>query len=391
MSARPPRRREINRRRLLIAGGSAAAAAGLGLGGCYSLQDQQVPRTVVQPGALRAGPTVREEIDGSPPDLRVVRTTMLNTIVESQNTGKNWYVYGADLGHMFLHKGKVHIVFGDTFGPSNAFPFLTAPVKDWRSSSLGTLAPSGRPTRGLTIDGFVTDRPGHAMELYPSKKDFKTETTVIPTYGISLGDRMVMHYMSVRQFLSGKEWTLNYSGFAYSDDDGQSWVQDPDATWPHDSKFGQVAMLGIAPWVYLFGVPGGRLGSVSLARVRADDMLNVDAYQFWDGETWQDSADAATAIVPGPVGELAVQWNSHYRAWLMTHQNVVDQTLVLRTARHLTGPWSDPVEIANAGRWSTCYAPFLTPLWNDGPEIFYTMTRYDPYTVYTMHTSLSGG
>lgn len=383
-----PGRREIDRRRLLIAGGSAAAAAGLGLAGCTPAPDDEVPKSAVEAGALHEGPGPGGEAGGPPPKLRVLKTTMLNRIVGPENTGKNWYVYGADLGHMFMHKGKIHIVFGDTFGPSTGYPFLSVPPNDWRSSSLGTIAPVDRPRSGLTIDGFVTDRPGHAMQLYPSKKDFKTETTVIPTYGISLGDRMVMHYMSVRQFFSGKEWTLNYSGFAYSDDDGQNWVQDPDATWPHDSKFGQVGMVGIDPWVYLFGVPGGRLGSVSLARVRADDILDVHAYQFWDGTGWRSKAEAATTVVQGPVGELAVQWNSHYQAWLMTHQNVVTEQLMLRTARHLTGPWSDPVEIANAKRWSTCYAPFITPLWNDGPEIYYTMTRYAPYTVYTMHTSL---
>ncbi|HZD65469.1 MAG TPA: DUF4185 domain-containing protein [Acidimicrobiales bacterium] len=385
-------RRPISRRQLLVAGGLGLVAAGLGQELARgALAAPRHPQALIQPGVLRAGPGPAGEIDAPLPRLRAERTTLVNRMIGVGGpvaTGQRWYVYGADLGHMFEHQGRIYLGFGDTFGPSSTYPFLAQPPSDWRSNSLAWLTRTRRPPATLGIEGFVTNRPGHAKQLLYSEKA-PGDTTVIPTYGISLGRRMVLHYMSVNHFVSNIEWTLNYSGLAYSDDDGEHWVIPPAAVWPGNSRFGQVAMVGVDPFVYLFGVPAGRLGSVSLARVRAQDMVNLDAYEYWDGRRWQGQEQAAATMVPAPVGELSVQWNSHYRAWLMTHQIVHEDRLVVRAARHLTGPWGDPVTIATGHRWPSCYAPFLTPAWNDGPELFYTMTIYYPYAVYFMRTRLT--
>lgn len=339
---------------------------------------------------VRSGPGPEGELDGPPPMPRVLRTRTINRLIGPRETAKHWHVYGADLGNMFWHQGRIHMLFGDTFGPSKTFPFLAnhAP-NDWRSNTHATVAPVERPNDGLELDWFATDRPGHAKELLYSAKNFVTETTVIPTYGISLGDRIALHCMSVRQWLPGQRASVNYSGFAYSEDNGETWIAIPQARWPSNNPFAQVAMVGIPPWVYLFGVHGGRRGAVRLARVRAENLFQIDAYEYWNGSGWHPELNAAVPIVPAPVGELSVQWNSHYRAWLMTHQNVFEGRLVLRTARHLTGPWSDPITLLTSHDYPGAYAPFLTPIWNDGPELFYTITRYGPYAVYLMHTTLS--
>jgi hypothetical protein len=41
-----------------------------------------------------------------------------------------------------------------------------------------------------------------------------------------------------------------------------------------------------------------------------------------------------------------------------------------------------------AAQFPQLYAPYITPLWNDGPDIYFTMSVYDHYQVYLMHTSL---
>lgn len=114
------------------------------------------------------------------------------------------------------------------------------------------------------------------MAALASKKT-RQEISVIPTYGISLGQRIVWHYMSVHRDISANEWPLNYSGLAYSDDDGQHWVRDPDMIWRGDTPFGQVAMVGIDPWVYLFGTHGGRWGPIHLARAPAERLFTPGA------------------------------------------------------------------------------------------------------------------
>ena len=100
-----------------------------------------------------------------------------------------------------------------------------------------------------------------------------------------MGSRMFLDYMSVHQWGAPGHWTLNYSGMAYSDDGGQNWVKSS-AIWPGNSNFGQVAMVPQGSYVYLFGIPGGRYGALQLARVAATSMLNISAYQYWNGLTW---------------------------------------------------------------------------------------------------------
>jgi hypothetical protein len=34
------------------------------------------------------------------------------------------------------------------------------------------------------------------------------------------------------------------------------------------------------------------------------------------------------------------------------------------------------------------YAPYITPLWNDGPDIWFTMSVFVSYGVYLLRTSL---
>ena len=95
-------------------------------------------------------------------------------------------------------------------------------------------------------------------------------------------------------------------------------------------------------------------------------------------------------VVPAPVGELSVQWNSFYRRWLMMY--LIDPTgqIVLRTARDLTGPWSDAQVVVTSKQYPELYAPFITPEWDNGPAIYFNMSMYGPYQVDLMHTSLSG-
>jgi hypothetical protein len=119
------------------------------------------------------------------------------------------------------------------------------------------------------------------------------------------------------------------------------------------------------------------------------EVLDIAAYQYWNGSSWTTGSPAAAVdIAPSPVGELSVQWSSYYRTWLMTY--LVDPTgqIVLRMSDSLTGPWSAPQVVVTSAQFPQPYAPYITPLWNDGPDIYFTMSVYDHYQVYLMHTSL---
>jgi len=305
------------------------------------------------------------------------------------NTHDRWNVYGTDLGHMFLHDDRMFMVFGDTFGPPPAIPFLSVPHSDWRSNTMAEIDVTDRPTGGLVFSNMITDNPGHARELLPSKKVRGDEQTVIPTYGVSVGSRMYLYYMSIRQFDQPGHWSLNHSGIAYSDNAGNTWTK-ADVQWPGNSNFGQVALVLQGSHLYVFGIPGGRYGSLRLARVPTDSVLTETAYQYWNGSFWATNSPAAAVnIVPGPVGELSVQYNSYYQKWLMMYLIDPAGQIVLRMADSLTGPWGPAQVVVTGAQYPQLYAPYITPLWNDHKDIYFTMSMFEPYQVFLMHTSLT--
>lgn len=296
------------------------------------------------------------------------------------DTAARYGVNGTDLGHTFEHDGAIYMVFGDTFGRHKG---------DWRSN-VAAIITDDDPSDGLTFDRMIEDRPEHAKVLVAQYMVEGPEITIIPTYGVSIGDRIVLHYMAVSKWGAPGHWDLNQSGLAYSDDDGQIWTVDPDATWPGDSNFGQVAIVPMDDYLYFFGIPGGRFGGVQLARVAPDQILEMSAYAYWDGNSWAPGeASAAQTIVPAPVGELSVRWNSHYGKWVMMYLNENKYAIVLRTADCLTGPWSEELTVVTGQEYPQLYAPFMLPKWNDGPEIYFTMSLFGPYNVSLMQTSLT--
>jgi hypothetical protein len=344
------------------------------------------------------------------PPLPVVQraeTKVISTLIgtgTAGDTGRRFGVEGTDLGHTFLHKGRLAALFGDTYGSPPADPFFSVRHTDWRSNTMGWLDPERDAAGSTRLESMISDRPGHAKELLGSKKRRGVEETVIPTAGISTGDRMWLHYMSVKSFDKPGRWTLNSAGVAHSDDDGQTWVKDPGAVWSGGSRFGQVAYVRPAedpddgeadgdpdgfPLVYVYGVPGGRYGSVSLARVPANRVGDKAAYSYRTASGgWSPDESAAATVVPGPVGELSVRYHAFYHRWLMMY--LVDPTgeIVLRSSDSPTGPWSDAQVVASTKQFPQAYAPYLTPVWNDGPDVVFTMSRYDNYRVALMRTRL---
>ena len=330
-------------------------------------------------GAKPATPIATPGAPANTADLPLEQVAQLTGPPPSINdTAARWGVDGTDLGSSFLFQDQLCLVFGDTFGPNKT---------DWRSNVMAFSADED-PADGITFDRMMTDRDEHAKELLASKKLDFDEITVIPTYGIAIGDRMILHYMSVKHWGRPGHWELGASGLAYSEDGGETWTKDPDAIWPGDSNFGQVAMEAHEGHIYVFGIPGGRYGGVKLARVVPESLLELDQYEYWIGSAWShDPGDAAT-IVPPNVGELSVRWNSHYRRWIMMYLNDPAGLIELRTAEAITGPWSAPRVAVRATDYPALYAPFQYPKWNDGPDIWFNMSLFGPYQVVLMKTRI---
>ncbi|MFP4073879.1 MAG: DUF4185 domain-containing protein [Actinomycetota bacterium] len=298
-------------------------------------------------------------------------------------TFKRWNVGGTDLGFTFFHEDSLYMVFGDTYGHERL---------DWRSNTMAKLAEVESPATGLEIERFISDPTGRATELLSSQKVYWVEQTVIPTNGISVNSRMVLHYMSVRRWVAPGQWRINHAGLAYSDDDGQTWVK-TGPIWGENSNFAQVAFARPdeqPDMIYVFGIPAGRFGSARLARVPADSILDRSAYRYWDGSGWSPFESRAETLVPAPVGELSVAWNDYLGEWVMMYFDQRHKAIVVRTADELTGPWSESRLITTARDHPQLYAPFIIPFRSSEPEIFFTMSRWDSYNVFLMHLRLDG-
>ena len=62
--------------------------------------------------------------------------------------------------------------------------------------------------------------------------------------------------------------------------------------------------------------------------------------------------------------------------------------ILLRTARDLTGPWSEPRIVTTSARYPWLYAPYITPLWNDGSDVYFTISDFRSYGGYLLRTKL---
>lgn len=327
----------------------------------------------------------RQELEPSGPEVTVSDPEVVGRLTGSDGvntTAERWNVHGTDLGHLFEHDGHLHLGFGDTFGPGKLGG------DDWRSNTMALVGSAQR--RRLQFERMVTDRRGHADELLPSKKIDGLEKTVIPTYGTAVGERIYLHYMSVKTWQGPGRWLVNHAGLAYSDDEGETWTKKTAVRWPGDSNFAQAAFVRDGGWLYVFGIPAGRFGAAHLARVRPDAILEPTAYRYWNGEAWTRDREAAAPVVPAPVSELSVAWSEAHQRWLMLYLHQPREGVVVRTARRLTGPWSAPELVVSAADFPTLYGPFIVPGSVTDDSIRFTLSRYGPYNVFNLRARLEG-
>lgn len=364
-------KRSLNRRDLIAASGiGVATLAAVPLPGAVAQEASPMASPVASPVAT---PVASEDLP-----LEQIALLTGSDPLSINDTDEEYNIHGTDLGSSFLYNDQLYIVFGDTFGPGGS---------DWRSNVLA-ISTDDDPSDGITFDRFIEDRPGHAGELLASRKIDFEEITVIPTYGVAVGERLFLHYMSVEHWGDPGYWDLGSAGWAYSDDAGQTWTKDEEAVFPGDTNWGQVAIEEHEGHLYLFGIPGGRYGDLKLARVMPEHLLDINTYEYWDGASWAATPESAAVLVEGSIGELSVRWNSYYGRWLMMYLIDDQGLIVVRTAPELTGPWDEPRVAVRSNEYPALYAPYMFPKWNDGPEIHFLMSLFGPYNVWQFRISL---
>ena len=96
---------------------------------------------------------------------------------------------------------------------------------------------------------------------------------------------------------------------------------------------------------------------------------------------------AASPIIPGPVGEMSVQYNTYLKQYLVMYCNNLSD-VVIRTAPTPQGPWGPEQLVVSSQQFpGGVYAPYLHP-WSNGRDLYFTLSLWSAYNVMLLHTVL---
>jgi len=315
------------------------------------------------------------------------------------NTSEKYDIGGTDLGIIWeTDSSHVGIFFGDTNGKD----FIATDKgggngSNWRSNVVA-FSDDADLDDGLTINRMALDSNGKAREICAGAKNNPGKyNTSIPTAAIRAAGIDYVHYMNIYEWAgSNGRWLTNFSSLYASDDGGNNWTRKEEVTFKSDSKFSQVAYAKRDGFVYMIGTLAGRGSPAYLARIKEKDMLNKEKYEYWNGDSkkWiKNNEHAATAIIPGPVGEASLLYHETYKRWIIaySYDAAYDpkakekmHALVYRDAKELNGNWSDLKILATDKEYPGLYSPYLHPLKNKGDKLYFTMSLWKPYNVFLM-------
>ncbi|WP_231514535.1 DUF4185 domain-containing protein [Mycobacterium sp. URHB0044] len=412
--------------------------------------------TPVATAAFAAAPTAAVTV---PVTTRIGWVTGPNGV---NDTARRFGIAGTDVGTMWdngitadnpattiVEQREVLMAFGDTFSG----PAMTGA---WRMNTLfrspdvvlsdGLFVPTGVVHDPGAYSGSPMTYPNFSREIIGNYHyGTSPEVTMIPTAGIAVpgagvngATRQYINFMAVKSWDTPGRWTTNYSAIAYSDDNGQNWTVVPPssvraARWgsatvpyvPGNENFQQGAFVkppagssdAAAGWVYSYGTPAGRGGTVYVSRVNQYQILDQTKYQYWNGTTWvANRPSAATPILPGTktsgffgwgatttypsVSEMSVQYNPYLKQYVMLYADQ-NNNVVMRTSTTPQGTWSAPKTLVTSAQYPGLYAPMIHP-WSgtsqlrkaDGtPEdpqyLYWNLSQWNEYNVALMRTDLS--
>lgn len=309
------------------------------------------------------------------------------------NTVSDWNVGGTDLGIIWeIQTGVYGIFFGDTYG-YDFRPNPSAPGPNggnWRSNVLAYSTDDSLDD-GLFFDEMALDDKGNAREIIPGGKDVsgRGDWTSIPTAAIHANGMEYVHYFNMRNWTG---WVINYSGMYKSADKGLSWIKCTGVSFSPNSNFAQVGYFKRDGYVYMIGTQAGRNSCAKLARFLETDIENLANYEYWDASSsgWVKGDESkATILIDDKVGELSFIYNKTYKKWIIAYFNADRYNITMRVADEITGPWSEPYELANGNDYPQLYGSFFHPLSVEGDDLYFTMSMWMPYNVFLMRARLA--
>lgn len=354
------------------------------------------------------------------------RETQLAT---PNQTGKNFGIYGTDLGVSFLHDGKLYFLFGDT---------TRRPVSGIPQSALPAAPYNEAETDFDGIAHTTSDRAYNGINLIfnsdsPRVHDISQLTAEHPIEGISIDGKMYVFFTT--DLMEEGRILPRRTVLAMSTDGGYDFGNSL-YTFSTD-KFIHVSVQQVennkisglpdsnGKGLLIWGTGLYRKSDVYLAYMPLDKITNRSSLHFFTGveagdskPTWgSDESNAKPLFSSRCVGELSVRWNYYLEKWLMLYNCAFCNTtgVVIRLADNPWGPWSTPKIVfdrADAyghfihqpGRdklydkdrerdlpsdWGYEYGPYQMSPYTTGirgryTKIYFTLSTWNPYQVVQM-------
>ncbi|WP_409430134.1 DUF4185 domain-containing protein [Mycobacterium sp. SMC-16] len=376
----------------------------------------RVPQPPVQQRVTQPAPAAAQPQPGAEPApaIDAGTTSLVGWVTGDQSAGgdtlQRFGISGTDLGIMWDNgdpvNNQVLMMFGDTYGycatPNQQWRYNTMFRTNDRTLSHGIHIPPGSVTNPYS--GSPEWQPNLAKQTIPTIRWAPVEKGIIPTSGVSVGKTQYASFMSIKNWDSAGAWTTNYSAIAVSNDNGQNWGVYPSsvrpmapdsvsrvAYMPGNEYFQQGAFLkGSDGYIYSYGTPSGRVGNAYVSRVPQNLLPDMSKYEYWNNESqsWvPNNPGAASPIIPGPVGEMSVQYNTYLKQYLAMYCNNLSD-VVIRTAPTPQGPWGPEQLVVSSQQFpGGVYAPYLHP-WSNGRDLYFTLSLWSAYNVMLLHTVL---
>ncbi|KAI9739943.1 MAG: hypothetical protein M1818_004999 [Claussenomyces sp. TS43310] len=119
-----------------------------------------------------------------------------------------------------------------------------------------------------------------------------------------------------------------------------------------EPTYGDVAALkGNDDYFYAYGHYDGNAG-VYLTKVPIDGATDLNQYQYWNGQSWQDDRlmnPSLNMSVGWEINQGQVNWSNYYNCYVFIYvDNFADNLVQAMTSTAPEGPWSESVTVFKA-------------------------------------------
>ena len=210
---------------------------------------------------------------------------------------------------------------------------------------------------GLNDFSYILNPDGKLKQLVlplPDEDPEKDRTWCM--HGCKLGEKLYLFFMKILMLEEGGDplpvaFEIIGTGLAVGSDTDWTFkrIERNGTTvhWPSDQpQFAASVLIDeAAGWVYLYGslqAPDYKYHAY-VARVRPDDMEQIDRYEYFAGDpdNWTKDVYQATVIFSGMPNEMSVSYNEYLGRYLAVHSKGLSGEIVGRTAPLPWGPWSE--------------------------------------------------